>query len=357
MANKRNNKPGTGRAASARRPTRAEQEQKAKKEQREKIARTVAIVLLVILLLAILGFAGFGIAYLVTDGFGGRVPTAVIMIDDEVYSESTDGLTIYPGEEVRVQSLTGDTEYTVNVEGNASTNNFAFTLGDEPYTWRDMDGEDMTAGFTIAQTGTGFTIEYESLPTIITAARGAEAVIEDVDLSGDLFTLVVTLGEREYRFGFGVGLPVSDVVIDPDQIVIQDPDGALQPEEPAEEPGEEPDDPAQQPEAPTEEPEEPEEPEIPADDPTEQPTESIEEQFIQYVVDGARAENIDDAMAAWRNASPLYNQIVESATSDEDVRTAMSAFMILQNAVMDNEYTEDEAASVQAALGDIMERY
>ena len=137
MANKRNNKPGTGRAASARRPTRAEQEQKAKKEQREKIARTVAIVLLVMLLLAILGFAGFGIAYLVTDGFGGKVPTAVIMIDDEVYSESTDGLTIYPGEEVRVQSLTGETEYTVNVEGNASTNNFAFTLGEEPYTWRD----------------------------------------------------------------------------------------------------------------------------------------------------------------------------------------------------------------------------
>ena len=365
MANKRNNKPGTGRAASARRPTRAEQEQKAKKEQREKIARTVAIVLLVILLLAILGFAGFGIAYLVTDGFGGRVPTAVIMIDDEVYSESTDGLTIYPGEEVRVQSLTGETEYTVNVEGNASTNNFAFTLGEEPYTWRDMDGEDMTAGFTIAQTGTGFTIEYESLPSIITAARGAEAVIEDVDLSGDLFTLVVTIGEREYRFGFGVGLPVSDVVLDPDQIVIQDPDGALQPDEPAEEPGEEPDDPAQQPEEPTEEPENPaeepeeptEEPETPADDPTEQPTESIEEQFIRYVVAGARADNIDDALAAWRNASPLYNQIVESATSDEDVRTAMIAFMILQNAVMDNEYTEEEAASVQAALGDLMERY
>ena len=381
MANKRNNKPGTGRAASARRPTRAEQEQKAKKEQREKIARTVAIVLLVILLLAILGFAGFGIAYLVTDGFGGKVPTAVVMIDDEVYSESTDGLTIYPGNEVRVQSLTGETEYTVKVEGNASTNNFAFTLGEEPYTWRDMDGEDMTAGFTIAQTGTGFTIEYESLPSIITAARGAEAVIEDVDLSGDLFTMVVTLGEREYRFGFGVGLPVSDVVLDPDQIVIQDPDGALQPDEPAEEPGEEPDDPAQQPEEPddpaqqpeepTEEPENPaeepenpaEEPENPAEEPEEpaeepeEPSESIEEQFIRYVVDGARADNIDDALDAWRNASPLYNQIAESATSDEDVRTAMSAFMILQNAVMDNEYTEEEAASVQAALGDLMERY
>lgn len=359
MANKRNNKPGASRSSSSRRMTKAEQEQKAKKEQREKIARTVAIVLLVILLLAILGFAGFGIAYLVTDGFGGRVPTAVIMIDDEVYSESTDGLTIYPGNEVRVQSLTGETEYTVNVEGNASTNNFAFALGEEPYTWRDMDGEDMTAGFTIAQTGTGFTIEYESLPSIITAARGAEAVIEDVDLSGDLFTLVVTLGEREYRFGFGVGLPVSDVVIDPDQIVIQDPDGALQPEEPAEEPGEEPDDPAQQPEAPTEEPEEPEEPENPAEEPEEpeEPAESIEEQFIRYVVDGARADNIDDALDAWRNASPLYNQIAESATSDEDVRTAMSAFMILQNAVMDNEYTEEEAASVQAALGDLVERY
>lgn len=310
----------------------AEQEQKTKKAQRQKTARTVAIVLLIVLLLAILGFAGFGIAYLVTDGFGGKVPTAVIMIDDEVYSESTDGLTIYPGEEVRVQRLTGDAEYTMKIEGNASENNFAFTLGAEPYTWRDMDGEDMTAGFTIAKTGTGFTIDYESLPSIITTARGVEAVIEDVNLNGDLFTLVITVSEWEYRFGFGIGLPVSEIMLDSDQIIISG-DGVVSPDEPSE----------------PEEPDEPGTPELLSDN---------AKAFIRELVLASKTNDSEVALRCLEASTAHSKVLTEQDMQHPDIVKASQCFSILMLAITDDYiYDETERESLHDALGDLVERY
>lgn len=337
MANKRNSRSGTSRSSTSQRMTKAEQEQKAKKEQRKKTARTVAIVLLVILLLAILGFAGFGIAYLVTDGFGGRIPTTVIVIDDEIYSQSAEDIEVYPGDEVRVQNLIGDTQYTMQIVGNASKNNFAFTLDGEPYTWRDMDGEDMTAGFTITQTETGFTIDYTTVQSILTEALGGEVVIsEDEETTGDLFTLIITIGEEEYRFGFGVGSGVTEIVLDPDQIVIANKDGALQPDDP---------------ERPTEEPEKPEDyPETIAEK---------EEALIRYMVQAARAQSYEEIEPIMGTIHKLYTDIVSSGESsgDTDVRTALSAYVTFYYAVQDREYTEEEAATVQEGLGDLMERY
>ena len=328
----------------------AEQEQKTKKAQRQKTARTVAIVLLIVLLLAILGFAGFGIAYLVTDGFGGKVPTAVIMIDDEVYSESTDGLTIYPGEEVRVQRLTGDAEYTMKIEGNASENNFAFTLGAEPYTWRDMDGEDMTAGFTIAKTGTGFTIDYESLPSIITTARGVEAVIEDVNLNGDLFTLVITVSEWEYRFGFGIGLPVSEIMLDSDQIIISG-DGVVSPDEPSE--PEEPDEPSE-----PEEPGEPSEPEEPDEPGTPELLSDNAKAFIRELVLASKTNDSEVALRCLEASTAHSKVLTEQDMQHPDIVKASQCFSILMLAITDDYiYDETERESLHDALGDLVERY
>ena len=66
--------------------------------KRKRTWKTIGIAFLVLILLAVLGFAGFGIAYVVTDGFGGKVPTAVIMIEDDMYTASADGIAIYPGD-------------------------------------------------------------------------------------------------------------------------------------------------------------------------------------------------------------------------------------------------------------------
>lgn len=316
--------------------TKAEQEQRAKKEQRKKTARTVAIVLLIILLLAILGFAGFGIAYLVTDGFGGRMPMTVIVIDDEIYSQSAEDIEVYPGDEVRVQNLIGDTQYTMQIVGNASKNNFAFTLDGEPYTWRDMDGEDMTSGFTIIQTETGFTIDYTTVPSILTEALGGEVVIsEDAETTGDLFTLIITIGEEEYRFGFGVGSGVTEIILDPDQIVITDPDGALRPENPEEPTG--------------------------GLEPPEDYPETLaekEEMFIRYMVQAARAESYEEVEPILGILHRLNTDLaLDGIPESSDLNVAMFAYITFFHATEGKEYTAEEAAAVREDLGDLMERY
>lgn len=208
----------------------------ARQDRAKRTWKTIGIAFLVLILLTVLGFAGFGIAYVVTDGFGGKVPTAVIMIEDDVYTESADGIALYPGDEVRVQSLTGATQYDVRIEANAESGDFSFTVGAEPYTWHDLAGQDVTKGFTLTQTELGFTVDYESFETIIAAVKGADvAIAEGADLSGDMFDLVITMGETEYRFGFGIGLPVSGIELDPDHIVINaDKQPVEEPEEPVE---------------------------------------------------------------------------------------------------------------------------
>ena len=243
--------------SAAARQRQAELERQAQKERSARAWRTAGIVILAVLLLGILAAAGLGVAYLVTDGFGGKVPTAVVMIGDEMYTEDAEGLALYPGDEVRVQSLTGAAEYEYRIEANG-VGDFSFTVGEEPYTWADLAGTDMTKGFTIQKTANGFMVDYESLQAIVSAALGSEASIPDeADTSGDLFRLVITMGEKELQFGFAVGVPVEDVELDPDHVTMA---GA---EDPAEE---QPDEEAPDEEQPDEEaPEEEQHPAGPAE--------------------------------------------------------------------------------------------
>ncbi len=339
----------------------------ARQDRAKRTWKTIGIAFLVLILLAVLGFAGFGIAYVVTDGFGGKVPTAVIMIEDDMYTESADGIAIYPGDEIRVQSLTGATEYDVRIEANAESGDFSFTVGAEPYTWHDLAGQDVTKGFTLTQTDLGFTVDYESFETIIAAVMGADVVIaEDANLSGDMFDLVITMGETEYRFGFGIGLPVSGIELDPGHIIIN---SDKQPVEEPEEPGE-PETP------PVEEPDEPEEPAV---------NENASE-FIRCIVSAVKsleeaAKNRDnptigvpetdpDALAALNECKNELTQADEFYTlvqgdSDgiqddqlaADYYAAYNAATAMTLQIEMGTYTKSSVAEIIADLGDIMERY
>lgn len=339
----------------------------ARQDRAKRTWKTIGIAFLVLILLAVLGFAGFGIAYVVTDGFGGKVPTAVIMIEDDMYTESADGIAIYPGDEIRVQSLTGATEYDVRIEANAESGDFSFTVGAEPYTWHDLAGQDVTKGFTLTQTNLGFTVDYESFETIIAAVMGADVVIaEDANLSGDMFDLVITMGETEYRFGFGIGLPVSGIELDPGHIIIN---SDKQPVEEPEEPGE-PETP------PVEEPDEPEEPAV---------NENASE-FIRCIVSAVKsleeaAKNRDnptigvpetdpDALAALNECKNELTQADEFYTlvqgdSDgiqddqlaADYYAAYNAATAMTLQIEMGTYTKSSVAEIIADLGDIMERY
>lgn len=220
-------------SSSSNRQRQAAPARQAKKEKTARTWRTVGIVILSVLLLAILAAAGLGIAYLVTDGFGGKAPTTIVMVGDKIYTEDTNGVTIYPGDEIRVQSLTGAEGYTFRIEANGEKD-FAFTVGEEPYSWKDLAGRDMTKGFTIEETENGFTVDYTDLEGVIAAVLGAEVTIgEDADTSGDLFVLVLTCGEKDLRLSFGVGLPVEGVEVDPDHVIVGGAEDPAEQEEPA----------------------------------------------------------------------------------------------------------------------------
>ena len=339
----------------------------ARQDRAKRTWKTIGIAFLVLILLAVLGFAGFGIAYVVTDGFGGKVPTAVIMIEDDVYTESADGIALYPGDEVRVQSLTGATQYDVRIEANAESGDFSFTVGAEPYTWHDLAGQDVTKGFTLTQTELGFTVDYESFETIIAAVKGADvAIAEGADLSGDMFDLVITMGETEYRFGFGIGLPVSGIELDPDHIVIN---VDKQPVEEPEEPGE-PETP------PVEEPDEPEEPAVNGN----------AREFIRCTVSAVKAleeaaknrdnptigvpETDPDALAALNEckneltqADELYTLVqgdsdgIQDDQLAADYYAAYNAVTAMTLQIEMGTYTKSSVAEIIADLGDIMERY
>ena len=339
----------------------------ARQDRAKRTWKTIGIAFLVLILLAVLGFAGFGIAYVVTDGFGGKVPTAVIMIEDDMYTENADGIAIYPGDEIRVQSLTGATEYDVRIEANAESGDFSFTVGAEPYTWHDLAGQDVTKGFTLTQTDLGFTVDYESFETIIAAVKGTDVVIaEDADLSGDMFDLVITMGETEYRFGFGIGLPVSGIELDPGHIIIN---SDKQPVEEPEEPGE-PETP------PVEEPDEPEEPAVNGN----------AREFIRCTVSAVKAleeaaknrdnptigvpETDPDALAALNECKNELTQADEFYTlvqgdSDgiqddqlaADYYAAYNAATAMTLQIEMGTYTKSSVAEIIADLGDIMERY
>ncbi len=339
----------------------------ARQDRAKRTWKTIGIAFLVLILLAVLGFAGFGIAYVVTDGFGGKVPTAVIMIEDDMYTESADGIALYPGDEIRVQSLTGATEYDVRIEANAESGDFSFTVGAEPYTWHDLAGQDVTKGFTLTQTDLGFTLDYESFETIIAAVKGADVVIaEGADLSGDMFDLVITMGETEYRFGFGIGLPVSGIELDPDHIIIN---ADKQPVEEPEEPGE-PETP------PVEEPDEPEEPAVNGN----------AREFIRCTVSAVKAleeaaknrdnptigvpETDPDALAALNEckneltqADELYTLVqgdsdgIQDDQLAADYYAAYNAVTAMTLQIEMGTYTKSSVAEIIADLGDIMERY
>lgn len=343
----------------------------ARQDRAKRTWKTIGIAFLVLILLAVLGFAGFGIAYVVTDGFGGKVPTAVIMIKDDMYTESADGIALYPGDEVRVQSLTGATEYDVRIEANAESGDFSFTVGAEPYTWHDLAGQDVTKGFTLTQTGLGFTVDYESFETIIAAVKGADvAIAEDADLSGDMFDLVITMGETEYRFGFGIGLPVSGIELDPDHIVIN---ADKQPVEEPEEPGEPETPPVEEPDEP--DPEEPEEPAV----------YGYARDYIRCTVRAVKAleeaakdrdnptigvpETDPDALAALNEcknelalADDYYTLLqgsdeIQDEQLTADCLAAYNATVAMTLQITMGTYTNSSVAEIIADLGDIMERY
>lgn len=199
----------------------------------------VRIVLAVVLCAALLGGAVYA-AWRLTDGFTrlpwadgapaqetDELPDGVVPgnIADGYYIE-LDGrrygnggvAPLRSGTEIAVSDKFG-AEYTVTMTAHNAVD-FAFTLGAEPYTWKNVAGDDFTAGFTVTRTQTGFNIAYGSPAEIISAVKGNTCTIADGAVQGaaELFTMTIAGNGHAIGLNF-INAPVG-VDLAPGEIVI-----------------------------------------------------------------------------------------------------------------------------------------
>lgn len=175
---------------------------------------------LVLVLVAILGVGVVGVTYICTDGFGGNAKTLIVAIGNEAYTDNADGLQLFPNTTVRLTSLTGNGSYSIAVRANAKKTNFSFMVGEERYEWSDVEGKEFTKGFHFENTMQGFNLGYESLESIIASGFSESITVEELNQAIDIFEMEITCGKSKLVFGFSVGLPVSGVEIDKDQIIM-----------------------------------------------------------------------------------------------------------------------------------------
>lgn len=285
--------------------------------------KVLTYIFVVLLLLGIVG----GVAYFFMRSQG---VTYYVEYNDTQYLANSDGgsIGLRTGEthEFSVKSLTGEeVNYSVKVISNEA-NNFSFSIGDELHRFYEGNdaNDDYSSLFGLQKSADGFTITIPNnvtVESIVSEKFGGEIeLLSELSDEYSYFVIVVSSGDSVVNLWFTLDGNVTGITLDTTHIIFGG-DTAVSP-------------------------------------PIETlPLSEQEEAFIRYMVQAAQAGSIDDALDAWRNASPLYNQIVQSGASNEDVRIALNAFVELYNAVMDNEYTEEEAASVREELGDLMERY
>lgn len=122
------------------------------------------------------------------------------------------------GQEITVD---GVDDYTVAVYAySSSDNDFTFTVDDTAITWSEANGRNLTAGFDIERTESGFTISYGSINNIISKAQGGASV----ETSGfpedmDLFRLTVLADDGRVDMYFHV-VPFIDIVLDITEVII-----------------------------------------------------------------------------------------------------------------------------------------
>lgn len=98
-------------------------------------------------------------------------------------------------------------------------NDFALTVGDEPYTWGDFDGRNLTAGFDFARTDTGFTVTHYGLNDVISRIQNGMTVNADDFPLVPMFRMSVTAGEEFLEAYFYINADVIDISLDIPAIV------------------------------------------------------------------------------------------------------------------------------------------
>lgn len=93
-------------------------------------------------------------------------------------------------------------------------NDFTLTVGDEPYTWGDFDGRNVTAGFNFERTDTGFTLQHYGLNDVISRIQNGITVKTDEFPPVDIFRMAVTTSTKSIEVYFYINAEVVGIEID-----------------------------------------------------------------------------------------------------------------------------------------------
>ncbi len=171
------------------------------------IGNIVIVVVSVIAIGAVVVLVGY-----FTDWFGlNKQTTLSLSINGKNIENGTSGLTLSRGSEI---IITSDTDYTITIKAYATDNNdFAFSVGDEPYTWKDLDGRDMSEAFTI----TDNVIMFGSIESIISSVLSGYSVyvFNELRKPEDIFELIV----KSEKMSLSVLFTITNMILDPDHIV------------------------------------------------------------------------------------------------------------------------------------------
>ena len=116
--------------------------------------------------------------------------------------------------------VNGSNDYEVNVYAYCTPeNDFSLTVGEEPYTWGDFDGRNVTAGFDFERTETGFTVTHYGLNDIISRVQNGMTVTSENYALVDMFRMEVKSGEEVAELYFCVNAEVVGITIDQDSII------------------------------------------------------------------------------------------------------------------------------------------
>lgn len=98
-------------------------------------------------------------------------------------------------------------------------NDFALTVGEEPYTWGDLDGRNLTAGFDFVRTETGFTITHYGLNDVLSRIQNGMTVKTDEFPPVPIFRMSVTAGEESLETYFYINAEVIGISLDQSAII------------------------------------------------------------------------------------------------------------------------------------------
>ena len=175
-----------------------------------KLKRIITVLLVVVLLVGI----AVGLYYYFTRDESPPVigdKLALTMNDSAIENSASLGL-LDSGQAFTVES---SAKYDVQVFAYCTTDNdFTLTVGDEPYTWGDFDGRNITAGFLFDRTDTGFTVKHYGLNDVISRIQNGITVKTDEFPPVPIFRMAVTTSKQSIEVYFYINAEVVGIVID-----------------------------------------------------------------------------------------------------------------------------------------------